>query len=230
MLKTIPLVRKNDIVVQELGNELLVYDLKNNRAVSLNETSALVWQLSTGDKTFAEISKIVGEKTKTPKSEELVWLALGLLKRENLLADETKIPNYFQGATRREIIKKIGLVSATMLPVISSIIAPQSISALSGTCSAAPFPLGCNCTVSGDCQSGCCGSNANPPTSSTSFCVTAGQDAPGAVCARNCECSSGCCGLIGPFCATVGSVAPGGSCRLGCACSSGNCGAGNTCV
>ena len=37
-----PKARVSDLVIQESGNELLIYDLKTNKAQSLNETSARI--------------------------------------------------------------------------------------------------------------------------------------------------------------------------------------------
>ena len=39
------LAKKDNIVVQKLDDETLVYDRKENKAFCLNETSALVWEL-----------------------------------------------------------------------------------------------------------------------------------------------------------------------------------------
>lgn len=41
---------------------MLVYDLNTNKAASLNETSALIWQSCDGSKTVAEIAMIVENK------------------------------------------------------------------------------------------------------------------------------------------------------------------------
>ena len=104
-----PLSRKENIVEQDLSNEVLIYDLKVNKALCLNESSALVWQLCDGQKSTAEISRIMSEKLKYPVTEDFVWLALDQLKRENLLANGESIESNFAGHSRREVIKKIGL-------------------------------------------------------------------------------------------------------------------------
>lgn len=56
MSKIKPLARSADIVVQEFGNEVLIYDLRINKAFNLNETSTLVWQLCDGHKSISEIA------------------------------------------------------------------------------------------------------------------------------------------------------------------------------
>ncbi len=135
MLSTIyPMSRKENIVEQELPNEVLIYDLKENKALCLNETSALVWQLCDGKKSTAEISRIMSEKLKSPVTEDFVWLALERLKKENLLANGESIESNFAGHSRREVIKKIGLASMIALPLVSSIVAPTSANAQSGAC------------------------------------------------------------------------------------------------
>jgi len=58
MLKTHlkPESRQSGLVIQELGGEILIYDLREDKAFCLNATSALVWQACDGNKTVGEIS------------------------------------------------------------------------------------------------------------------------------------------------------------------------------
>ena len=146
-----PESRKTNIVVQELENEVLIYDLTINKAFCLNQTSALVYELADGTKTVSEISNLMSKKLKTLVSEDIVWLALDGLRKDNLLENADEVPNYFGGLTRREAVKKVGLASMVMLPIISSIAAPQAIAAQSicriGVCipaGTANFCAGCN--------------------------------------------------------------------------------------
>jgi Coenzyme PQQ synthesis protein D (PqqD) len=195
MSETTPLVRKNEIVIQELDNELLIYDLKANKALSLNETAALVWQLSNGDKTISEIAETATKKLNDSVIEELVWLALGQLKKENLLENGEEITNHFQGSSRREVIRKVGLSSLVVLPFISSFVAPTAIHAQSGNCSVTPFPLGCSCVVGGAANSGNCASNCCdfPPGGNSGNCVPRATLGLGGACIMSCQCASICC-------------------------------------
>lgn len=154
--KVAPQSRKNDIVVQDLNGEVLIYDLKLNKAFCLNETSALVWQACDGNKSVDEISQAVSKKMNQPANEDLVWLALDQLKKENLLENSEDIVSNFDGMSRREVIKKVGLGTMIALPVISGLVAPTAIAAQSGCVQpvncAAPFvgapccPLGSGST------------------------------------------------------------------------------------
>jgi hypothetical protein len=143
-----PLSRKENIVVQELEGEILVYDLSENRAVCLNETSALIWQACDGNKTPAEISNFISKKLNTPANEDLVWLALDQLKKENLIENASDLPNHFAGMSRREAIKKVGLSSLIALPVIMAVTSP--VAAATGSVCGAVLNAVCRCDFGGD--------------------------------------------------------------------------------
>jgi len=130
--KNSPLSRKDNIVVQELKDEILIYDLKENKAYCLNETSALVWQMCDGNKSVPEISRQLSQKLNSPASEDLVWLAIDQLKKDNLLANSEEINPDFQGLSRREVIRKVGLASMVAIPVVASLVAPTAAHAQSG--------------------------------------------------------------------------------------------------
>lgn len=232
MSKITPIARKNNLVIQEMGNEILIYDLKTNKALSLNETSGLVWQLSNGDRTISQIAETVTQKLNFAVKEDFVWLALEQLKKENLLENEADITSKFQGASRREVIRKIGFASLVTLPMISTIIAPTALQAQSGnSCSGTADAPGCGCTAETTCASNCCG--VTTAASLPRFCVPFGGDSDGAFCRSQCECASTCCGFGAggsPICVTCGSVAPGNRCRINRECASGLCGGpGGTC-
>ena len=146
-----PVARKNDIVVQELKDETLIYDLKTNKAYCLNETSALVWQLCDGRRTAFAISDELSIRLKTLISEEFVWLAFDQLEKNGLL--EGEVENIFEGLSRREVIRKVGFASVVGLPLVSSIVAPQASMAQSGLIANCDGP----CTVGTQCLSGICG-------------------------------------------------------------------------
>ena len=117
-----------DIVTQDFENEILVYQLSKNKAFCLNETSAIVFNHCNGKTTVKELKK------KTNFSDELIFLALDQLNDEGLLEETElleKLNVEFAGMTRRDLIRKIGYSSIVAIPLISSLIAPQAIHALS---------------------------------------------------------------------------------------------------
>jgi len=126
-----PKARKENLVVQESDGEVLIYDLNTNKACCLNETSSLVWQLCDGDKSVSEISESISRKLNSPANEDFVWLALDQLKKENLIENKDEVVVDFNGLSRREVIKKVGLASIVALPLVSSLVAPMAINATS---------------------------------------------------------------------------------------------------
>jgi len=167
-----PLARKDNIVIQKLKGETLIYDLKENRAFCLNETSTLVWELCNGTRTVAEISAELRRRLKAQVSSEIADLAIHQLSNDNLLEDGAA--DYFSGVSRREAIRKVGFASVITLPMISSLVAPNALNAQSG---GTPSPPVCNpflsacgpCCPGTTCVSGrCCqpgaGGNASPMT------------------------------------------------------------------
>ncbi|MGI8884488.1 MAG: hypothetical protein ACR2IA_09630 [Pyrinomonadaceae bacterium] len=92
-------------------------------------------------------------------NEDLIWLALDQLKKENLIENSPEMETKFEGVSRREVIKKIGLSSMIALPVVVSLIAPTaayvqaSCNAVTCSCTG-PRDSGGNCT-STTCATGC---------------------------------------------------------------------------
>ncbi|HQZ98349.1 MAG TPA: PqqD family protein [Pyrinomonadaceae bacterium] len=147
-----PMARQNGIVVQEMPDEVLVYDLDSNKAHCLNSSAAQVWKSCDGTNTVADIVKQFDGKV----TEDFVWLAIDQLNENGLLANE--VAPRFAGQSRRQVLKTIGLASMVALPVIASLVAPSSaMAAVSCTCTA---PLNCagracpsttNCNQAGLC-------------------------------------------------------------------------------
>nr|MDQ3374378.1 PqqD family protein [Acidobacteriota bacterium] len=123
-----PIARKAGLVLQEMPDELLVYDLDTNKAHCLNQTSAFVWKACNGKNTVGDISRLFGTDAGNSVPEDLVWLAIDQLSQNNLL--ENKISPKLNGQTRREVIKKIGLASVIALPLVASLAAPSSVLAV----------------------------------------------------------------------------------------------------
>lgn len=181
-----PLSRQSDILVQDLENELLIYDLRINKAYCLNQTSALVFQLSDGAKTASEISELMSRKLGVLVGEDLVWLALQDLEKENLLGNNEELTDILANLSRREIVKKVGLASMVALPIIASVVAPSATAAQSTAPSV-------RCVTPGDCPSGNCAATSFLPVGM--FCCPLGNGGtqPGPIAtAGGPECFSSC--------------------------------------
>lgn len=123
--------RTREIVVQELENETLVYDLQTNKIVCLNQTSAIVWKHCNGKNSVAEIANILSVQMKIIVGEEVVEFAIEQLKKENLLENSNEIFTNISKLSRREAIRRISLSSSAILPIITFVVAPSSSQAQS---------------------------------------------------------------------------------------------------
>lgn len=138
-MNTNPLARKEDLVIQELPDEVLVYDMRSNKAHCLNPSAAFIWRACDGKNSISDIASKFDARGQGPVSEDFVWLAIDQLKESALL--EQDIAPRFSGQSRRQVIKKIGLASMVAVPVIASLVAPQNALA-TGSCA---------CVTPGEC-------------------------------------------------------------------------------
>jgi hypothetical protein len=148
-----PRSRVEQLVVQEMSDETLVYDLDRHKAHCLNRAAATVWRHCDGRTSVREMAEILHrESSDLPASESVVWVALDQLGKARLLDAPVVPPAALANAGRRAALKRIGLVggAAALLPVITSIVAPTPAAA--ATCR----PSNAACTSSAQCCSGLC--------------------------------------------------------------------------
>ena len=180
--QTKPLSRQSGIVVQEAKGELLIYDLKINKAYCLNKTSAMVYQLCDGNNAISDFSKELSKKLKLTVTDDLIWLAIDQFREVDLLSNTEEIKTKFEGLSRRDVIKKVGFASMVALPVISSLVAPTPAMAAS-----------------------CVGSGTFPPNSFTGASCVCGPGVPASCCQPQCDANaSTCCSGTATSIATPG--------------------------
>jgi hypothetical protein len=161
-----PKARKEGLLVRDLGDEVVVYDLESHRGHCLNRTAALVWRACDGRRTVAAIAAQLGHELGVPTDQDLVRLALRKLRDARLLDSGT-----LKAATltRRDLARRIG--QAALLPVVISLLAPRPSEA--ATCDCAPPSQTCVCG-SGDNGKSCWnGSDCSSFICCNSACVPA---------------------------------------------------------
>ena len=134
-----PLARHKELVIQEMPDEVLVYDMNTNKAHCLNPSAAFVWRACNGNNSIDDIVSQFESNGKGKVTENFVWLAIDQLQENGLL--ENSIAPRFEGQSRRQVIKKIGLASMVTVPLIASLVAPQNALAVGS----------CACVAPGDC-------------------------------------------------------------------------------
>ena len=216
----IPLARTKDIITLDLQDEILIYDLKINRAFSLNKTSTRVWRACNG----VDSPEVIAFKTEMPL--DLVSFALAELDSMKLL--EVGIPKN-KSMSRRAMVE-MGISAGIVLPMAISLTAPmaaaaQSIIASCGngfleapeacddgnlapgdgcdaSCQIEPDPVCGNNIVEGTEQ--CDDGNLAPGDGCDSFCNTE----PDPVCGNNI--------VEGTEQCDDGNLAPGDGCSVSC--------------
>jgi hypothetical protein len=128
--------------VQELPDELVVYDVERNEVHCLNGTAARVWTLCDGKSTVAEIAQLLGSDLEPQAAETVVWMALDQFAEKHLLEDSSPAALYRPAdMTRRQMVLQVGLIVG-LLPMVDSIIAPPAALAQSPAPGCTPEPTG----------------------------------------------------------------------------------------
>lgn len=147
--QALPKARSNGLLVRELGDELLVYDLDRHKAHCLNKTAASIWHQCDGKRTITQIAASLSDESGASIDEEVVWLGLTGLDRKHLLYEGIPREPGARSLTRREVMRRVGIAAAVGLPLVTSIIAPRASEA--ATC----VPPGGDCTGGKTCCSPC---------------------------------------------------------------------------
>lgn len=154
----LPLARTERLVIKEVEDEVLVYDLARDQAHCLNWSSATIWRLCDGKRTVAGLAAALEAETGTKSEAGFIWLGLAELRRSHLLEDavwpEQMISK--KGMSRRDAVRRIGIGAAIALPIVMSMAAPTAVQA-AVSCGARCK----SCSTGSECCSGVC---ANDPS------------------------------------------------------------------
>lgn len=166
----LPRARKDGLVIKELPNETLVYDLERDEAHCLNQTAALVWKRCDGKTTVAKMAGLLQEKLDTSVNADVVWLAIKQLQHFHLVESDDEETVAMPSVSRRNLVLKYA-PAALVLPLIMSISAPAAAQAATPSppdpCATQPSPQGCPCSTDNDCvtsncNGGVCGPQLKP--------------------------------------------------------------------
>lgn len=122
---------RQQMLIQQIGTETLVYDERRHMAFCLNESSSAIWGLADGERTVAEIGAASSLLLKAPVSEELVLFAIEELRRDGLM-EPCLDAECATAVSRRTMLQRLGVGGAMLLPVVAAIMAPTAAQAYSG--------------------------------------------------------------------------------------------------
>jgi hypothetical protein len=120
--------RTDDLSVKPLGDELLIYDLKTDKAHSLNSAAALVYRLADGTLDVAGLASHVAIQLEVSPAEgrALTELALEQLSHRGLLVERVERRTGEARMSRRKVLQSLA-VAAVAVPVIVSLSAPWPV-------------------------------------------------------------------------------------------------------
>jgi len=127
-----PKARTLGMLVEQVGDETIVYDRERQVAHALNRSAGIVWQYSDGSRSVPELAAALGKALRIPPNDSLVEYALDELASAHLLENNR--------VTRRGALRRItyGASVAVALPAVLSIVAPTPAMAASGIVSPTP--------------------------------------------------------------------------------------------
>lgn len=182
-----PIARKEKLVVQEMPDEVLVYDLNTHKAHCLNKTAAFIWSHCDGETSVEEIANLTMGEGTALMNEEMVWVAINQLSKAKLLQMPVNMSASPPRVSRRTLMQKLGWAAAS-LPLVTTILVPTAVQAGASCASCAIFGSGMGRTNT--CPSACgsslgaCYNNASCPGGGGQFpdssCNDCFVDNPGA--------------------------------------------------
>jgi hypothetical protein len=163
-MSKLPVARTEGLIVEEVSDEVLVYDEQSDKAHCLNHTASLIWKHCDGQTSAVQIAALLEAELKLPVSEQVVNVGLHELSRRKLLTEDSVLPELAR-LSRRRLVNSMGLTAMVALPLIISIVAPTAAQAGSpDPCApATDKPIGCPCSSDNECNSFNCNAGVCGP-------------------------------------------------------------------
>jgi len=120
---SLPRARRDGLLEETLGDELLLYDQNSDTAHCLSPIAACVWRHCDGERDMTELALLAGT------SKDLVANALRELGEQDLLDGE---PELVPGESRREVIGRVaryGAAAAGTSMIVSAAAATPAMAA-----------------------------------------------------------------------------------------------------
>src|SRR5437773_6723974 len=102
----LPRRRHKDLVIENLADETLVYDLKRHKGHCLNGTASRVWKLCNGRTTVPEMMARLERDLHMPVDEQVVWFALRRLDKAYLLRERLPSGLSERALSRRQLMRR----------------------------------------------------------------------------------------------------------------------------
>lgn len=169
---TNPLAKRKGVYVEKVADEVILYEKATHKAHCLNKTAATVWEHADGNHSVDDLASVLEATLKLPKDRDVVLLALRQLEAAGLM--KVEVVEDSAKPSRRQIGRKLAMagVSASLMPVIASVLAPtpamasspgagvsyqkyvQDLTAVNNGITSHPVQFGSNATAKSDFAAG----------------------------------------------------------------------------
>jgi hypothetical protein len=140
--KMAPVARDEGLLVEQVGDETVVFDADTKEAHCLSALAAVIFANCDGKTSVEDLARIASDKTREPVDTSQVMNALAQLEERDLM--EPRAPREI-GLSRRTMLQRTaalgGAVAAS--PLITSVIAPTSAAAVTPGCGVFPTTVLC---------------------------------------------------------------------------------------
>lgn len=113
---------KPNLVVDEIEDETLVYDLDRHRAHCLNATAGFLLRSADGTRSVAELASLAELEFGATGAEGVVRFGLERLRKAGLL-EWSEPPRTGGGVSRREMLLKVAAVGL-VIPAVVTLVSP----------------------------------------------------------------------------------------------------------
>lgn len=125
-----PAARREGLVVTQLGDETLIYDLERHRAHRLDAAAAALWRACDGRTPVHELSGLLHAAPQPGLALDAAWFTLARLGKAHLLDASCELPLRISEYTRRELLRRAAVAGmGIVLPSVLSIAVPTTAQA-----------------------------------------------------------------------------------------------------
>jgi hypothetical protein len=146
----VPATRSEGLLVEQVGQEVVIYDTASKEAHCLKGLAAVVFSHADAHPSVADLARTAAAELGEPVTEAQIADAVAQLSQRGLMETPLLVRD---GLSRRELVRRSAFVgtAAFATPLITSIVAPTAAMAASGV------PTGCTgCGQNKDCASNHC--------------------------------------------------------------------------